>query len=78
MIKLLVEDIVSRHGVPAEIFSDRGRAFLSELMKEVVELLQVNTTTYHPQTDGLVEWFNYTLSMFVKKGIIVGILYPIC
>ena len=32
--KLLVEEIVSRHGVPSEVLSDRGRAFLSELMKE--------------------------------------------
>ena len=33
--KLLIEQVVSRHGVPSEILSDRGRAFLSGLMKEV-------------------------------------------
>lgn len=63
--KLLVEEIVSRHGVPAEILSDRGRTILSGLMKEVGELLgfhRVNTTAYHPQTDGLVEQFNRTLT----------------
>ena len=27
--RLLVEEIVSRHGVPSEVLSDRGRAFLS-------------------------------------------------
>ena len=67
---LLVEEIVSRHGVPAEVLSDRGRSFLSGLMAEVRKLLgihQVNTTAYHPQTDGLVERFNRTLiSMLVK------------
>ena len=50
--KLLVEKIVSRHGVPSEVLSDRGRAFLSELMKEVQDLLgfhKVNTTAYHPK-----------------------------
>ena len=50
---LLVEEIVSCHGVPSEILSDRGKAFLSSLMKEVVKLLgthQCNTTAYHPQT----------------------------
>ena len=60
---LLVEHIVSRHGVPSEILSDRGRAFLSGLMKEVEMLLgfhKVNTSAYHPQTDGLVERFNRT------------------
>ena len=56
--KLLVEEIVNRHGVPAEILSDHGRAFLSRLMKEVGLLLgsdKTNTSAYHPQTDGLVE-----------------------
>ena len=63
---LLVEEIVSHHGVPTEILSDRGKAFLSSLMKEVVKLLgihQCNTTAYHPQTDGLVESPNYLCSV---------------
>ena len=63
---LLVQEIVSLHDVPADIFSDRGRAFLCRLMKEVEELLgyhKVNTSAYHPQTDGLVEWFNLTLKI---------------
>lgn len=68
--KLLVEGIVSRHGVPAEVLSDRGRSFLSGLMKEVEALLgfhKVNTTAYHPQTDGLVERFNCTLISMLAK-----------
>ena len=49
--RLLVEEIISRHGVPAEILSDRGRTFLSGLMKEVERLVgfhKVNTSAYHP------------------------------
>ena len=67
---LLAEKIVSRHGVPAEILSDRGRAFLSALMKEVETLLGfhiVNTSAYHPQTDGLVERYNRTLTSMLAK-----------
>ena len=70
--KLLVEEIVSRHGVPAEVLSDRGQAFLSGLMKEVEMLLgfhKVNTTAYHPQTDGLVERFNRTLTAMLAKTV---------
>ena len=70
--KLLVEEIVSRHGVPAEILSDRGRAFLSGLMKEVGQLLgfhKANTSAYHPQTDGLVERFNLTLTTMLAKTV---------
>ena len=68
--RLLVEEIVSRHGVPTEILSDRGKSFLSSLMKEIVKLLgihQTNTTAYHPQTDGLVERFNCTLTTMLAK-----------
>ena len=49
--KLLVENVVCRHGVPAQLLSDRGAAFLSQLMKEVCEVVgvkKVNTTAYHP------------------------------
>ena len=53
---LLVEQIMSCHGVPTETLSDQGDAFLSGLMKEVENLLgfhKVNKMAYHPQTDGL-------------------------
>jgi len=69
---LLVEEIVSCHGVPTEILSDRRKAFLSTLIKKVVKLLgthRPNTTAYHPQTDGLVEWFNYTLTTTLAKTV---------
>ena len=68
--KLLVEEVISRHGVPAQILSDRGRAFLSGLMKEVEVLMgyhKLNTTAYHPQTDGLVERYNRTLTSMLAR-----------
>ena len=52
--------------------SDRGRAFLSGLMQEVELLLgfkKVNTMAYHPQTDGLVERFNRTLTAMLAKSV---------
>ena len=70
--RLLVEQIVSRHGVPSNLLSDRGAAFLSKLMEEVNNLLgihKVNTTAYHPQTDGLVERFNRTLTDMLAKTV---------
>ena len=69
---LFVEQIVSRHGVPAELLSDRGTAFLSKLMQAVCEVMgvhKVNTTAYHPQTDGLVERFNRTLTDMLAKTV---------
>ena len=69
---LLVREIVSRHGVPSELLSDRGQAFLSGLLKEVQQLLgykKVNTSAYHPQTDGLVERFKRTLTAMLAKTV---------
>lgn len=59
-----------RHGVPVELLSDRGAAFLSKLMEEAYSLLGIhktNTTTYHPQTDGLAKRFNHTLTNILAK-----------
>ena len=73
--QLLVEHVIVRHGVPAELLSDRGAAFLSGLMQEVYSLMGIhkaNTTAYHPQTDGLVERFNRTLIDMLAKTVEPG------
>ena len=80
--KLFVEQIISRHGVPVQLLSDCGAAFLSYLLAEICKLMGVeklNTTAYHPQTDGLAERFNRTLTdMLAKKveqsGIFISLL----
>ncbi len=62
---LLVNQIISRHGTPRTLLSDRGSNFLSTLVREVCKLSNIHkvfTTPYHPQTDGLVERYNYTLA----------------
>ena len=69
--KLFVDHIICRHGIPEELLSDRGANFLSSLMQEVCQLLGVkklNTSGYHPQTDGLVEKFNSTLINMIAKS----------
>ena len=65
-------EVVSRHGVPAKLLSDRGANFLSDLLHELYLLLgikKVNTSAYHPQTDGLVERFNRTLTDMLAKTV---------
>lgn len=45
---------------------------LSNLMQNVCKLLEIkkiNTTAYHPQTDGLVERFNRTLIEMLSKKV---------
>ncbi|KAJ8337204.1 hypothetical protein SKAU_G00384240 [Synaphobranchus kaupii] len=61
----LVEEMFTRFGAPAELHSDQGRNFESQLMAEVCKRLGVTktrTTPLHPQSDGLVERFNRTLA----------------
>ena len=69
---LLVEKILARHGAPRTLLSDRGTNFLSTLVRSVCDLIntkKVNTTAYHPQTDGIVERFNHTLCQSISMYI---------
>ena len=70
--KLFVEHVVCRHGVPEELLSDREANFLSDLIKSVCDIIlgvkKINTSGYHPQTDGLVEKFNSTLINMIAKS----------
>ncbi len=69
--KLFVEHVICRHGIPEVLLSDRGANFLSSLIQEVCSLLgvkKINTSGYHPQTDGLVEKFNSTLVSMIAKS----------
>ena len=68
---LFLEHIVCRHGIPEELLSDRGANFLSNLIQEICKVLgvkKINTSGYHPQTDGLVEKFNATLINMIAKS----------
>ena len=70
---LLVEYIILRFGMPLVIHSDQGREFENGLMKLLCTLLgctKTRTTTYHPESDSMIERFNRTclmmLSIFVN------------
>ena len=70
--RLLVEEIICRHGAPNRLLSDRGSNLLAEVMQRACKLCgikKINTTAYHPQTDGMVERFNRSLrAMLAKYG----------
>ena len=60
----LVNEMFLRFSPPEQLHSDQGRQFESTLVKEMCECLGIKKTQtipYHPQGDGLVEWFNRTL-----------------
>ena len=68
--RALVEEVVSRHGVPAILLSDQGPNFESALIKKLCDRLgiaKVRTTQSHPQCDGLVKRLNRTLISMLTK-----------
>ncbi|XP_075740914.1 SNF related kinase isoform X1 [Rhipicephalus microplus] len=61
----LLRSIVLRHGPPRVIISDRGRQFVADAVEELLRLCTSqfrHSTPYHPQTNGLVERTNHTLT----------------
>ena len=68
--RILVDGIVSRHGVPLKLHSDQGRSFENQVIRELCKMLNIQktrTTPYHPQSDGLVERMNRTLLEMLAK-----------
>ena len=67
-IKFL-ETWISRFGVPLYLISDRGAQFESELFQELSKMIgfhRLRTTSYHPQTNGMVERMHRTLKNSIK------------
>ncbi|GFX38675.1 retrovirus-related Pol polyprotein from transposon 412 [Trichonephila clavipes] len=62
--EVLVQHWISRFGVPLQLHSDQGRNFDSAVCKRLCEILAIaktRTTALHPQSDGMVERFNWTI-----------------
>lgn len=63
--KFMLENIITRHGAPRYILSDRGATFRSELVTNLLQLMGVTshfTTSFHPSCNGLVERCNKTIA----------------
>jgi hypothetical protein len=64
LVNLYVQEIVSKHGVPKTIVSDRGSIFTSVFWKQLHEAPGSKldfSTAYHPQTGGQTERTNQIL-----------------
>ncbi|MCP4458660.1 MAG: transposase family protein, partial [Cytophagales bacterium] len=68
--KLLVSRFFANFGLPKELLTDRGSAFISNLFHKLEELYKIKhlfTTSCHPQTDGMVERANKTIINSLAK-----------
>ncbi|GKD46223.1 reverse transcriptase domain-containing protein, partial [Tanacetum coccineum] len=58
LTRLYIKEIVSRHGMPISIISDRNRHFTSRFWQSLQSDLGTQldmSTAYHPETDGQSE-----------------------
>lgn len=63
--EFFITNIVLRHGAPAIVITDRGKAFTAGLVDAVMQLSGTShrkSTAYHPQTNGLTERLNKTIA----------------
>ena len=68
--RILVREIIARHGAPERIITDRGSQFMAKVFCEIAEVVQTKhspTTAYHPQTDGQTERTIGSLKRIIGK-----------
>ena len=73
LARLYVNEVVSRHGVPMSIVSDRDPRFTSRFWKQLQRALGTKlnfSTTFHPQTDGQSERKIQTLEDMLRAYVI--------
>lgn len=71
---LFVKEVVQLHGLPSSIVSDRDLKFTSRWWCEVHRILDIKllmSTSFHPQTDGLMERVNHSI-MQILRGFIAS------
>ena len=71
--ELYLDRIVSLHGVPQIIVSDRGTQFVSQFWEQMQTSLGtrlLHSSAYHPQTDGQIERVNQILEDMLRACVL--------
>ena len=80
--RVYASQIVTRHGTGSKLIIDQGRAFMSTFFQETCKILgihKVNTTSYHPSSNGQIERLHRTLHkvylILLTQRIIIGMYW---
>ncbi|CAI7810412.1 unnamed protein product [Closterium sp. NIES-53] len=69
--RLFFDRIITIHGIPATLLSDRDPKFTSKFWKELMGLLGTKlamSSAYHPQTDGQTERLNQVVEQLLRTA----------
>jgi len=69
---LFRDNIWKLHGLPDSIILDRGPQFAAGIMKELNQMLEIDTkllTVFYPQIDGQTERMNQELEQYLRMFI---------
>ena len=69
LAQLFVLHVLSKHGIPNHVTSDRGPEFVSHFFRSLGIVLDMKlhfTSRYHPEGDGQMEWTNQTLEQYIR------------
>ncbi|GJW49126.1 putative reverse transcriptase domain-containing protein [Tanacetum coccineum] len=72
LARIYINEIVTKHGVPVSIISDRDGRFASHFWQVLQKALGTQvfmSTAYHPETDGQSERTNQTLDDMLRHAI---------
>ncbi|HBS53358.1 MAG TPA: hypothetical protein DD806_05115 [Flavobacterium sp.] len=67
--KAFVKEIICLHGIPEILLTDQGSNFVGKLFKSICKLLdlkKIQTTAYHPQTNGALERTHRTMAEHLR------------
>lgn len=68
----LIENIFHQYGTPKVITSDRGPEFCNKLLKEITKVMGIDhhkTTSYHPNSNSIVERANRNIGVAIAKKV---------
>ncbi|CAI7932029.1 unnamed protein product [Closterium sp. NIES-54] len=69
--QLFLKHIISQHGIPTTLISDRDPKFTSKFWKELMSIMGTclaMSSAYHPQTDGQTERLNQIVEQLLRAA----------